>query len=80
MLLNIKVVLIACIGQILVVRMLRDVVLVRHERSHTAKLQNTLAAVQNGELVHRSKVFAQLLIIEGVRNLSAAALTGIEVE
>ena len=79
-LLNIEVVLIACVGQILVVRMLRDVVLVRHERSHTAKLQNTLAAVKNGELVYRSKVFAQLLIIEGVRNLSAAAFTGVEVE
>jgi len=77
-LLNIEVVLVACVGKILVVRMLRDVVLVRHERTHTAKLQNTLAAVQNGELVHCSKVFAQLLIIEGVRNLSAAALTGIE--
>ena len=35
-LLNIEVVLVACVGKILVVRMLRDVVLVRHERSHTA--------------------------------------------
>lgn len=60
--------------------MLGDVVLVRQKRSYTTELQDALAAVEDGQLVYRCKVFSELLIIKGMRNLSATALTGIEVE
>ena len=77
-LLNIEVVFGICVRQILVVRMLGDIKLVRHERTHTAKLQDALATVEDGKLVYRCKIFAQLLIVEGVGDLSATALAGIE--
>jgi hypothetical protein len=57
---------------------LGDIKLVRHERTHTAKLQDALAAVEDGKLINRCKVFAQLLIVEGVGDLSATAFTGVE--
>ena len=79
-LLNIEVVLGICIRQILVVRVLGDIKLVRHERTHTAKLQDALAAVEDGKLVYRCKIFTQLLIVEGVRDLSATVFTRVEVE
>ena len=79
-LLNIEVVLGICVRQVLVVRVLGDIKLVRHERTHTAKLQNTLAAVKDSKFVYRCKIFAQLLIVEGVRDLSATAFASIEVE
>lgn len=60
--------------------MLGDVVLIRQKRSHTTELQDALAAVEDGQLVNGCKVFAELLIVEGMGNLSATALTGIEVE
>lgn len=59
-LLNVEVVLRVCIGQILVVRVLGDIKLVRHERSHTAKLQDALATVEDGKLVNRCKIFATM--------------------
>jgi len=79
-LLNIEVVSGISIGQILVVRVLSYIKLVRHERTYTTKLQDALATVEDGKLVYRRKVFAELLIIERVGNLSATALTGIKVE
>lgn len=77
---DIEVVLGICIRQILVVRVLGDIKLVRHERTHTAKLQDALATVEDGKLVYRCKIFAQLLIVEGVGDLSATAFTCVEVE
>ena len=41
-LLNIEVVLGICVRQVLVVRVLGNIKFVRHERTHTAKLQNTV--------------------------------------
>ena len=58
--------------------MLGYIKLVRHKRSYTTKLQDALATVEDGKLVYRCKVFTELLIIEGVGNLSASALAGIE--
>ena len=58
--------------------MLGYIVLVRHERTHTTKLEDTFAAVEDGKLIYRCKVFTELLIIERVGNLSASALAGIE--
>lgn len=58
--------------------MLGYIEFVRHKRSHTTELQDTLAAIEDGKLINRCKVFSELLIIEGVGNLSATAFTGIE--
>ena len=79
-LLNIEVILRVGIGQIPVVRVLGYVVLARHKRTHTTKLEDTFAAVEDGKLIYRCKVFTELLIIERVGNLSASALAGIIVE
>ena len=79
-LLDIEVVLWICISQILVVRVLGDIKLVRHERTHTAKLQDALATVEDGKLVYRCKIFAQLLIVEGVGSFPPTILTGVVVE
>lgn len=76
--LNIEVVLGICIRQILVVRVLGDIKLVRHERTHAAKLQDALTSIEDGKIVYRCKIFAQLLIVEGVGNLSATAFTCVE--
>jgi len=77
-LLNIEVVLGICVRQVLVVRVLGDIKLVRHERTHTTELQDALAAVEDSKLVYRRKIFAQLLIVEGVGDLSATAFTRVE--
>ena len=77
-LLDIKVVLGICVRQVLVVRVLGDIKFVRHERTHTAKLQDALTSVEDGKFINRCKIFAQLLIVEGVRNLSATAFASIE--
>ncbi len=42
------------VGQVLVVRMLCDVVLVRKEGPDAAKLEDALAAVEDGQLIDRS--------------------------
>ena len=68
------------VGQVFVVRMLCDVVLVRKKRPDTAKLENALAAVENRQLIDRSEVLPQFLIIEAVGNFAAPAFAGIIVE
>ena len=62
-LLNIEVVLGICIRQVLVVRVLGDIKLVRHERTYTTKLQDALATIEDGKLVYRRKVFLYLLYL-----------------
>ena len=57
--------------------MLCDVVFIREERTNAAKLQNALAAVQNGKLINGRKVFAELLVVETVRNLTPTAFAGV---
>ena len=62
----------------LIVRVLRDVVFVREKWTDTAKLEDTLASVQHGQLVNAHQLLAELLIIKAVRNLPATALASIE--
>ena len=40
-------------------------------------MQDALAAVENGELINRSKVFAELLIVQAVRDLTTSAFAGV---
>lgn len=54
--------------------MLRDVVLVREERADTAKLQDALAAVHDGQLILAHEFLAGLLIVETVGVVVAAGL------
>lgn len=58
--LYVKGVSLVAVRQILVVGVLRDVVLVRQERPDAAQLENTLAAVQDCQLIHAGKLFATL--------------------
>ena len=60
--------------------MLCDVILIRLEGSDSTQLQDALAAVQDSEFIDTCKVFSELLIVEGVRGLSATAFTGVIVE
>ena len=60
-LLYIKGVLGVRIRKILVVGVSGDVVLIRKERTHTAKLQDALAAVENRQLVYGGQLLAELL-------------------
>ena len=48
------------VRQILIIGVLGDVILVREEGTHAAKLQDALAAVQYRQLIYRGKVFATL--------------------
>ena len=48
------------VGQVLVVRMLCDVVLVRKEGPDAAKLEDAFAAVKDGQLIDRSQITATL--------------------
>ncbi len=61
-----------------IVGVLCDVVLVREKRANTAKLEDALAAVQDGKLVNAHQLLAELLIVQAVRNLPAPALAGVE--
>ena len=58
MLFHVKGVFRVCVGQVLVFRVLRDVVLIREERAHTSKLQDTFPAVHDRDFVLRHKLFA----------------------
>ena len=48
------------IGQVLVIWVPGDIVLVRQEGPDAAQLQNALAAVHNRQLVHGHKLFATM--------------------
>ena len=68
------------VRQILIIGVLGDVLLVREEGTHAAKLQDALAAVHHRQFVYRGKVFAQLLIVQAVGHLPSTALAGVKVE
>ena len=65
------------VQKIFIVGVSGDVVLIREEGTHTAKLQDALAPVQNRQLVDGDKLFSELLIVQAVRHLAPAALTGV---
>ena len=77
---NVKFIFWVCIRQVFVIPVLRDIKLIGQKRPHAAKLQDALGAVQHGKLIHRSEVFAELLVVKAVGDLAAAALAGVEVE
>ena len=66
------------VGEIAVVGMAGDVVLVREEWPHAPELEDALAAVQHGQLVNVHKRFPGLLVVEAVGGLPPPALTGVE--
>ena len=60
MLLHVKGVFLVCVGQIFIVRVLRDVEFIRKERAHTSKLQDTFSTVHDRDFVLCHKLFATL--------------------
>ena len=48
----------------------------RQKGPDAAQLENTFASIHDGELVNRHQGFAELLVVQTVRNLTSAALTG----
>ena len=65
------------VGCVFVIGMLCDVVLIREERSDTAKLQDALTAIHDCQFILTHKIFTQLLIIQAVGNFPAPAFTGV---
>ena len=76
--LDIEGVTLVIIGRVLIIGMLRQVVLVRKKRPHAPQLQDALAAVHHGKLIHRGKVLSQLLIIHPVGRAAPSGLGGAE--
>ena len=65
------------VGEVLVVGVLRDVVLIAQEGSQAAELEDALASVEGGEVVHAHELAPELLVVQAVRRLPAPALAGI---
>ena len=57
---NVKSVLVACVGCVFEIGVLGDVVLIRKERTHTAQLEDTLAAIHNSKLILAHQLFATM--------------------
>ena len=57
--------------------MLGEIIFVGQKRADAAKLQDALAAIQHGKLVHAHQLLAQFLIVQRMGNLAATALAGV---
>ena len=57
---NVKSVLVIRVGSVLEIGVLGDVVLIRKERTHTAQLEDTLAAIHNSKLILAHQLFATM--------------------
>ena len=57
--------------------MFGDIVLVRKERPHTTQLEDTLAAVHDGQFILAHKLFAELLVVERVGGFPPTVLAGV---
>ena len=68
------------VGEVLVVGMLRYVVLIRQKRAQAAELEDALAAVEGGKVVHAHELAPELLVVQRVRRFTAPALAGVVVE
>lgn len=68
------------VGEVFVVGMLRYVVLIRQKRAQAADLEDALAAVEGGKVVHAHELAPELLVVQAVRRLTAPALACIVVE
>ena len=66
------------IGCVLIVGVLGNIVFIGQKWANSSELQDTLAAVHDGQLVLAHKLLAQFLIVEGMGNLPAPALTRVE--
>ena len=76
--LNVKGVLGIRVREVLVVGVLGDVVLIREEGAHAAKLQDALAAAQHCKLVLAHQLLAELLVVQAVGTLTAPAFARVE--
>lgn len=74
---HVKGVALICVREVLVVGMLRYVVLVAQEGAQAADLEDALAAVEGGEVVHAHELAPELLVVQAVRRFTAPALAGV---
>lgn len=65
------------VGEVFVVGVLRDVVLVAQEGAQAADLEDALAAIESGEVVHAHQLAPELLVVQRVRRFPASALAGV---
>ena len=65
------------VGEVFVIWVAGDVVLVRQKRAQAADLEDALAAVEGGEVVHAHELAPELLVVQAVRRLPAPALAGV---
>lgn len=65
------------VGEVFVVGMLCNVVLVAQEGAQAADLEDALAAVESGKVVHAHELAPELLVVERVRRFTTPALAGI---
>ena len=68
------------VGEVFVIWVAGDVVLVAQEGAQAADLEDALAAIEGGEVVHAHELTPELLVVQAVRRLPAAALAGVVVE
>lgn len=68
------------VREVLVVGVLRDVVLIAQERAQAADLEDALAAVEGGKVVHAHEFAPELLVVQAVRRFPAARFTRVVVE
>ena len=57
--------------------MLGEIIFVGQKRADAAKLQDALAAIQHGKLIHAHQLLAQFLIVQRMGNLAATALASV---
>jgi len=60
--------------------MLCEIIFVGQKRTDAAKLQDALAAIQHGKLIHAHQLLTQFLVVQRMGNLAATALAGVIVE
>ena len=63
------------VREVLVVGVLRDVVLIAQEGAQAADLEDALAAVEGGKVVHAHEFAPELLVVQAVRRFPAARFT-----
>ena len=74
---HVKGVSLVSVGEVFVVGMLRNVILVAQERAQAAELEDALAAVEGGEVVHTHELAPELLVVQAVRRFTTPALAGV---
>ena len=63
------------VGEVFVIWVAGDVVLVRQKRAQAADLEDALVAVEGGKVVHAHELAPELLVVQAVRRLTPTRFT-----